>query len=75
MEKTISGPYTAESSISDVMNDPVFGNYGRLLLPADAYYWSGDRLNNLRLTWYNYVNPEKTVEIVNTLHDRAAIGE
>ena len=75
MNKTTHGPYTAESSIEDVMGDPVFGDYGRLLLPADAYYWSGDRLNDLRLTWYNYVNTEKTVEILNTLHDQAANGE
>ncbi|MBQ9662630.1 MAG: alpha/beta hydrolase [Oscillospiraceae bacterium] len=75
MGKTINGPYTAESSVRDVMNDPVFGDYGRLLLPADEYYWSGDKLRNLRLTWYNYVNTEKTVEIVNTLRARAESGE
>ncbi|MBQ6608836.1 MAG: alpha/beta hydrolase [Oscillospiraceae bacterium] len=27
------------------------------------------------MTWYNYVNTEKTVEILNTLHDQAANGE
>ena len=75
MKKTSSGPYTADSSIEDAINDPVFGDYGRLLLPAEEYYWSGDRLNNLRLTWYNYVNAEKTVEIVNTLYNQAANGE
>ena len=53
MNKTISRPYTADSSIEDVINEPVFGDYGRLLLPADEYYWSGDKLSDLRLTWYN----------------------
>lgn len=73
--KMRSGPYTVQSSVEDVINDPVFGDYGRLLLPADTYYWSGDKLGNLHLTWYNYVNPDKTVEIVNTLHAQAERGE
>ena len=67
--------YTAESRISDVMNDPAFGDYGRLLFPAEEDYWSGDRLRDLRLTWYNYINPDTTVEVVNTLRHRAAPGE
>ena len=76
MSKTeINNHYTTESSVKEVMNDPIFGDYGRLLLPADEYYWSGDKLNNLRLTWYNYVNPDKTVEIVNTLYAQAKRGE
>ena len=75
MKQTNIGFYTAESSVVDVMNDPVFGDFGRLLLPAEEYYWSGETLGSLRLTWYNYVNADKTVEIVNTLHNWAANGE
>lgn len=67
--------YTKDSRIGDVMEDPVFGSYGRLLFPTDESYYSGDTLGELDLTWYNDINPDKTVEIVNTLHDRAADGE
>ena len=67
--------YTAESSISSVINDPAFEDYGRLLFPTGTSYRRGDRLGNLSLTWYNYIDPDKTVEIVNTLKQRALAGE
>ena len=70
-----STDYTAESRISEVMKDPAFGEYGRLLFPVQSSYYSGDTLGNLRLTWYNYIDPDTTVEIVNTLKHRAESGE
>lgn len=70
-----STDYTAESNIRDVMSDPSFGDFGRLLFPVDDGYWSGDTLSNLRLTWYNYIDPDTSVEIVNTLKHRTSSGE
>ena len=32
-------------------------------------------MGNLRLTWYNNIDPNKTVEIVNTLWQRASAGD
>ena len=69
------GPFTADTPIEEVMGDPVFGEYGRLIFPADSGYWSGDTLGELRLTWYSNIDPEKTVEIVNSLWQRAGAGE
>lgn len=68
-------PYAASTPIEAVVSDPVFGDYGRLLFPVDAGYWSGDTLGDLRLIWYNNIDPNETVEIVNTLHERASSGE
>ena len=68
-------PYTVDTPITQVVNDPVFADYGRLLFPVDEGYWSGDTLGALRLVWYNNIDPNETVEIVNTLHQRAAAGE
>ena len=68
-------PYAASTPIEAVVSDPVFGDYGRLLFPVDADYWSGDTLGDLRLVWYNNIDPNGTVEIVNTLHERASSGE
>ena len=71
----IEATYTGESYISDVIADPAFGEFGRLLFPVNTGYYSGDRLNNLSLTWYGKLDVAETVEIVNTLRSRAAAGE
>lgn len=67
-------PYTADTPIADVVNDPVFGDYGRLIFPVDEWYYSGETLGQLRLTWYSNIQPDKTVEIVNYMHDHAEAG-
>lgn len=61
--------------IQTVIDDPAFGDYGRLLFPVDTGYFSGDTLGNLRLTWYSHIDPDETVEIVNTLRGRALNGD
>lgn len=68
-------PYTVDTPIADVVNDLVFGDYGRLIFPVDEWYYSGDTLGELRLTWYSNIQPDKTVEIVNYMHDHAAAGD
>lgn len=71
---TISEPYTASTSIEEVTSDPVFGNYGRLIFPVDSGYYSGSILEDLDLVWYNYIDPNKTVEICNYMKEQAAAG-
>lgn len=68
-------PYTRETRVADVMNDPAFGNYGRLIFPVERGYWSGETLGDLRLVWYSRIDPDKTVEIANYFKTRAAAGE
>lgn len=70
-----TGPFTADTPVEAVQQDGAFGDYGRLLFPVDTGYWSGDTLGELQLTWYNNIDPEETVEIVNTLWQRAEAGE
>ena len=70
-----SGPFTTDTPIEDVKNDPVFGDYGRLLFPVEDWYTSGTTLGELQLTWYSNIDPEETVEIVNTLWQRVSSGE
>ena len=71
----VTNYYNRQSLISDVINDPDFEGFGRLLFPADDSYWSGTTLENLRLTWYTGIDPDKTVEIVNKLKSDAASGQ
>ena len=61
----VTNYYNRQSCIADVMNDPYFGDWGRLIFPVDEGYWDGTTLEDLRLTWYNGIDPDKTVEIVN----------
>ena len=69
-----TGPFTADTPVEAVQQDDAFGDYGRLLFPVDTGYWSGDTLGELQLTWYHNIDPEETVEIVNTLWQRAEAG-
>lgn len=69
-----SGLYTTQTPISQVIEDPVFGDYGRLIFPVDSGYYSGSTLGDLRLTWYSNIDPNKTVEIVNYLKQSVQSG-
>lgn len=66
--------YTANTNISDVINDPVFENWGRMIFPVNSGYYSGSTLGNLRLTWYNNINVAHTVEICNYFKDQTLQG-
>ena len=68
-------PFTENTKIEQVMDDPAFGEYGRLIFPVDSGYMSGDTLKDLRLTWYNNIDPAKTVEIVNYMKSHVEAGD
>lgn len=69
--------FTADTKVWDVINDPAFEGYGRLLFPADKNINDDLTLGDVGniLTWYSYVNPDRTVAVVNELRERAASGE
>lgn len=76
-ERTDFTPVSRTTKVQDVIDNPVFEGYGRLLFPVDRTISSDLTLEDVGdiLTWYTYVNPDKTVEIVNDLGTRAAAGE
>ena len=65
---------TESTRISDVIGDPLFGDFGRLLFPVDSGYWGGDALGSLSLAWYSHIRPARTVGIVNALREQASAG-
>ena len=73
--KSGQNAFTVDTKIMDVITDSVFGDYGRLLFPADRGYYSGDTLGRLSLTWYGNIKPKRTVEIANYIKAKAAAGE
>jgi hypothetical protein len=66
--------YTKQTPIRDVIEDSLFENYGQLLFPVNPGYMNGSTLGDFSLTWYNNINPDKTVEIVQFLHDQKENG-
>ncbi len=69
--------FTADTRVWDVINDPAFGDYGRLIFPADKSISDSLTLGDVGniLTWYSYVSPDRTVEIANYLKEHAVSGE
>lgn len=72
-----SKDFTLHTKVAEVMEDPVFGDYGRLIFPTDVNISDRLELKDVEeiLMWYSNVNPEKTVEISNYLKDQIEAGE
>ena len=66
--------FTADTKIEDVINDPVFNEWGRLIFPVNSGNYSGDTLGNLHLTWYNNINVAHTIEICNYFKEQTLLG-
>lgn len=67
-------PYTADTLVSDVMADPAFDGFGRLLFPVDAGYMQGSTLGDIHLTWYSAIDPSETAAELNQLREDALSG-
>lgn len=69
--------FTGDSRVQDVMQDPAFAGFGRLIFPVDMRIDSALTLKNVEeiLPWYSEVNPERTVSIVNEMKTRVEQGE
>lgn len=66
--------YNLASSFSEIMNDPSFGSFGRLIFPVHKGYLQGTTLQDLQMTFYNCIQPEKSVEVVNYFKSVADCG-
>ncbi len=72
------GMFAMDSTVADVINDPVFEGFGRLLFPVDRSVDTSMTLEEISnsgvYVWYSNIRPEKTVEILNELKREAAEG-
>lgn len=61
--------FTRDNCISDVIFCPSFQGFGRLLFPVDRQFDYHTKLENIDdiYIWYNYINVNKTIEILNYL--------
>lgn len=72
-----TGEATASTTVGEVRDDPRVGDWGRMLFPI-TFDVPGDGVPLSRvgeyLPWYNYVDPQTTVDIVNDVLERAGAG-
>lgn len=72
------GKFTASSTVSDVISDPAFGDFGHLLFPVDRNISSSMTLADISSSsvyvWYSHIQTSKTVEIINRLYSYAVSG-
>ena len=66
-EEVVTDKVTGITRVIDVINDPTLREAGRLLFPAEDWYWSGDTLGSLSYTWYMRPDAQTTVDVVNRL--------
>jgi predicted esterase len=70
--------YMADTKVLDVIEDPVFKGYGRLIFPAGSTINKSMTLREAGSLLPGYsqnVKPERTVEIVNYMKSKAGAGE
>ncbi len=77
-EATDEMSFTLSSTVDDVVQDEAFGEFGRLLFPVDLSLNGNETLEDISSSntyiWYNNIQPEKTVEIVNYLKEQSENG-
>lgn len=74
-EEIETADFTLESTVGNVVESPVFKDFGRLLFPVDRNVSSDLTLKDVSSSnvyiWYSHIQAEKTVEIVNRLKNDA----
>lgn len=67
------------TTVGEIISDPAFGNFGRLLFPVDRSVSEDMTLAEISTSsvyvWYSDIQPDMTVEILQNLKDRAENGE
>lgn len=67
--------FSGTSTVKDVISNPSFEGFGRLLFPVDLEISESMTLNDISSSstylWYSNIKPEKTVEIVNYLNKQS----
>ena len=76
-KKTKSSSVTGNTKVTDVINNPIFQEYGRLLFPVDFSIPQNMKLKEIDelMPYHNYVRTDTTVKTVKNLINRAGKGE
>lgn len=75
---TAESGFTASSTVGEVISSPAFEDFGHLLFPVDRNVSRTMTLADISssniFVWYNHIQPEKTVEIINRLYNDVMAG-
>ena len=68
--------FTRDTLVYDVINNNSFKGFGDLIFPVDRTIDKSMTLEDVGdiYLWYNYINPDKTVEIVNYMKEQVDSG-
>jgi acetyl esterase/lipase len=68
--------FTVDTPVREIRNHPAFESFGDLLFPIHQSIPNSVKLKDIGryYIWYNYMNPNKTVEIVNYLKEQSEAG-
>lgn len=68
--------FTKDTKVMDVINNKSFENFGKLIFPIDRTIDKNMTLKEAEdlYIWYNYINSDKTVEIVNYMKTQVDSG-
>lgn len=70
---------TRDTTVGEILSDPAFRDFGYLLFPVDRAVSEDMTLAEISTSavyvWYTDIQPDKTVEIVQTLKERSESGE
>lgn len=68
--------FTKDTKVTDVINNNSFNGFGNLIFPVDRNIPSNMTLEEVGdiYIWYNYIDPDKTVEIVNYMKGQVDSG-
>lgn len=68
--------FTKDTKVMDVINNKSFENFGNLIFPVDRTIDKNMTLETCDdlYIWYNYMNADKTVEIVNYMKEQVDSG-
>lgn len=71
--------YTRNTTVGEIKDDPAFGDFGRLLFPVDRTVTDDMTLQDISSSsvyvWYNYIDADETVAVVNRLKSDAEAGK
>lgn len=69
--------FTKDTKVVDVINNSSFKDFGKLIFPTNRTIDKNMTLEDAKdlYVWYNYINTDKTVEIVNYMKEQADYGK